>query len=187
MRVEPTFEPDRVVAALNAARVEYVIIGGLAAGAHGVVRATRDLDIVAAPDQRNMDLETGAARHHQPLLAQTGGLRFGQLVQPERHAPHRPADPRQGGRLRRPGLPDMKNHRVASVEQTPQPGSRAWRCRTRRSRATGVHPRASGFAPVGTTSTGMREWATTAFETLPSSTRRTPERPWAPTATSRTS
>jgi hypothetical protein len=32
-----------------------VVIGGLAAGAHGVVRATRDLDLVAAPDEQNMD------------------------------------------------------------------------------------------------------------------------------------
>jgi hypothetical protein len=55
MSAEPAFEPDRVVAALNAADVAYVIVGGLAAGAHGVVRATRDIDIVAAPDQRNMD------------------------------------------------------------------------------------------------------------------------------------
>jgi hypothetical protein len=55
MSAEPVFEPDRVVAALNAAEVAYVIVGGLAAGAHGVVRATRDLDIVPAPDQRNMD------------------------------------------------------------------------------------------------------------------------------------
>jgi hypothetical protein len=55
MSAEPAFEPDRVVAALNAAEVAYVIVGGLAVGAHGVVRATRDVDIVAAPDQRNMD------------------------------------------------------------------------------------------------------------------------------------
>lgn len=55
MSAEPVFEPDRVVAALNAARIEYVVVGGLAAGAHGVVRATRDLDLVAAPDQLNMD------------------------------------------------------------------------------------------------------------------------------------
>src|ERR687896_340489 len=55
MSAEPVFEPDRVVAALNAAGVEYVIVGGLAMGAHGVVRATRDVDIVAAPDRRNMD------------------------------------------------------------------------------------------------------------------------------------
>jgi hypothetical protein len=54
MSTEPIFEPDRLVAALNAAQIEYVIVGGLAVGAHGVVRATRDLDLVAAPDQRNM-------------------------------------------------------------------------------------------------------------------------------------
>lgn len=50
------FEPERVVAALNRAGVRYVIVGGLAAGAHGVVRATRDLDLVPDPDQTNMDL-----------------------------------------------------------------------------------------------------------------------------------
>ena len=55
MNAEPVFEPDRLVAALNAAQIEYVIVGGLAVGAHGVVRATRDLDLVAAPDQRNID------------------------------------------------------------------------------------------------------------------------------------
>jgi hypothetical protein len=55
MSTEPIFEPDRLVAALNAAQIAYVIVGGLAVGAHGVVRATRDLDLVAAPDQRNMD------------------------------------------------------------------------------------------------------------------------------------
>jgi hypothetical protein len=55
MSTEPTFEPDRLVAALNAAQIGYVIVGGLAVGAHGVVRATRDLDLVAAPDQQNMD------------------------------------------------------------------------------------------------------------------------------------
>jgi hypothetical protein len=55
MSAEPVFEPDRVVAALNAAEVRYVIVGGLALGAHGVVRATRDLDLVPAPDRQNMD------------------------------------------------------------------------------------------------------------------------------------
>jgi hypothetical protein len=55
MSAEPVFEPDRVVVALNAAKVQYVIVGGLAVGAYGVVRATRDVDIVAAPDAGNMD------------------------------------------------------------------------------------------------------------------------------------
>jgi hypothetical protein len=68
MTAEPLFEPDRLVAALNAAEVEYVIVGGLAVGAHGVVRATRDVDIVPAPDRRNMDrlagcLQTLGAEH----------------------------------------------------------------------------------------------------------------------------
>jgi hypothetical protein len=43
---ETAFEPERVVAALNRAQVAYVIVGGLAVAAHGVVRATRDIDIV---------------------------------------------------------------------------------------------------------------------------------------------
>lgn len=55
MNDEPTFAPERVVAALNAAQTRYVIVGGLAAGAHGVVRATRDLDMVCAPSGPNMD------------------------------------------------------------------------------------------------------------------------------------
>ena len=59
MSAEPVFEPDRVVAALNAAGVEYVVVGGLAVGAHGVVRATRDVDIVPAPDRRNIDRLAG--------------------------------------------------------------------------------------------------------------------------------
>jgi hypothetical protein len=55
MGAEPSFNPDRVVASLNAADVDYVIVGGLAVGAHGVVRATRDIDIVPAPEQSHMD------------------------------------------------------------------------------------------------------------------------------------
>lgn len=49
------FEPEAVVAALNRANVRYVIVGGLASGAHGVVRATRDLDLVPAHDAGNLE------------------------------------------------------------------------------------------------------------------------------------
>src|SRR3954447_5602369 len=52
--IAPAFNPDRVVAALNADDVAYVIVGGLALAAHGVVRATRDLDLVPAPDPENL-------------------------------------------------------------------------------------------------------------------------------------
>jgi hypothetical protein len=55
LSAEGSFEPERVVRALNTAGVRYLIVGGLAAGAHGVVRATRDLDVVADADPANMD------------------------------------------------------------------------------------------------------------------------------------
>lgn len=53
---EAPFEPERLVAALNEAGVRYVIVGGLAVGAHGVIRATQDLDLVADPGQGNMEV-----------------------------------------------------------------------------------------------------------------------------------
>ena len=55
MTAEPVFDPVRIVSALNEARVDYVIVGGLAVAAHGVVRATRDLDLVPDESQANMD------------------------------------------------------------------------------------------------------------------------------------
>ena len=53
---EPTFEPEQLVAALNAAGVAYVIVGGIAVAAHGVVRATADLDLVPEPRAENLEL-----------------------------------------------------------------------------------------------------------------------------------
>lgn len=50
------FHPERIVAALNGAGVSYVIVGGLAVGTHGVIRATRDLDLVPEPAPANMEL-----------------------------------------------------------------------------------------------------------------------------------
>ena len=55
MDAEERFEPERIVDALNRGGVRYVIVGGLAAGTHGVVRATRDLDLVPDPERSNMD------------------------------------------------------------------------------------------------------------------------------------
>lgn len=52
---ESRFAPSRLVAALNAGDVAYVIVGGLAVAAHGVVRATRDLDLVPEPSAHNLE------------------------------------------------------------------------------------------------------------------------------------
>jgi hypothetical protein len=49
------FAPDELIAALADAGVRYVLIGGLAVGAHGYPRATKDIDIVPAPDRPNLE------------------------------------------------------------------------------------------------------------------------------------
>lgn len=49
------FEPDDLLLALLDAQVEFVVIGGVAVGTHGFVRATKDLDIVPAHDPKNLE------------------------------------------------------------------------------------------------------------------------------------
>jgi hypothetical protein len=44
-----------LLAALDAADVRFVVIGGFAVGAHGYPRATKDLDIVPDPDPDNLE------------------------------------------------------------------------------------------------------------------------------------
>ena len=45
---------EAIVRALNTARVEYLIVGGLAVNAHGFVRLTRDVDLVLRLDPGNV-------------------------------------------------------------------------------------------------------------------------------------
>ena len=76
MAADATFEPERVVRVLNDAAVRYVIAGGLAVAAHGVIRATRDLDLVPHQDAANMEalayaLTTIGAQH--PVLGRLSG------------------------------------------------------------------------------------------------------------------
>jgi hypothetical protein len=44
-----------LVRALNQGEVRFVVIGAVAVGAHGHIRATQDLDIVPDPDRENLD------------------------------------------------------------------------------------------------------------------------------------
>ena len=50
-----SFDPEALLRRLGASAVEYVVIGGFAVIAHGVVRATDDLDIVPSPDRENLE------------------------------------------------------------------------------------------------------------------------------------
>lgn len=49
---QPAF--DQILRRLTEAEVEFVLVGGLALGAWGVVRGTKDVDIVVAPDPQNL-------------------------------------------------------------------------------------------------------------------------------------
>jgi predicted nucleotidyltransferase len=46
---------DQILRRLTEAEVKFVVVGGLALGAWGVVRGTKDVGIVAAPDPENLE------------------------------------------------------------------------------------------------------------------------------------
>lgn len=50
---EPAF--DELLRRLVAAEIRFMLVGGLALGAWGVVRGTKDVDIVVDPDPANLD------------------------------------------------------------------------------------------------------------------------------------
>lgn len=51
----PPLHAPEIIDALNDAGVEYVVIGGFALAPHGVVRATKDVDIVPDPSAENLE------------------------------------------------------------------------------------------------------------------------------------
>jgi predicted nucleotidyltransferase len=52
----PDFSPSAALRALVQAGVDFVVIGGIAAVAHGGAQLTQDLDIVPAPDDLNFEV-----------------------------------------------------------------------------------------------------------------------------------
>ena len=63
--------PEPLLQALVAAGVQFVIIGGFSLAAHGIVRATKDIDIVPDPEPVNLSRLAEALRtlDAEPLLA----------------------------------------------------------------------------------------------------------------------
>ena len=51
---EAAFDPDRILAALDEAKVRFVLIGGMAAVLHGDAGVTVDLDITPALERANL-------------------------------------------------------------------------------------------------------------------------------------
>lgn len=53
---------------LASAGVDFIVVGGLAAVAHGSARLTQDVDIVYARDPQNLDRLVAALAKHRPYL-----------------------------------------------------------------------------------------------------------------------
>jgi predicted nucleotidyltransferase len=51
----PKFTPRPLLQRLVDARVDFIVVGGIAAVAHGSVTFTQDLDITYAPDEENLE------------------------------------------------------------------------------------------------------------------------------------
>jgi predicted nucleotidyltransferase len=56
------FNPAAILATLERHGVRYVLIGGLAANAHGVRRTTRDVDVIVERTSANLERLAAAAR-----------------------------------------------------------------------------------------------------------------------------
>lgn len=50
----PTLDIGELLRRLDGAGVNYVLVGGLAVNAHGVIRSTQDVDICPSPDPANL-------------------------------------------------------------------------------------------------------------------------------------
>lgn len=73
---------DALLRALTKGGVEFILIGGIALGMHGAVRATKDVDIVPDPDPDNL------AR----LAAVVASIEGRQIGVDTEFLPHRPTD-----------------------------------------------------------------------------------------------
>ncbi len=52
---EDSFDPDRILETLDRHGVSYVLVGGVAARAHGALRSTADIDCVPDTSRENLD------------------------------------------------------------------------------------------------------------------------------------
>jgi hypothetical protein len=55
LSADQALDAEALLEVLTGAGVSFILIGGLALGAHGEVRATKDLDIVPEPDRENFE------------------------------------------------------------------------------------------------------------------------------------
>jgi Nucleotidyl transferase AbiEii toxin, Type IV TA system len=61
-------DPEQLLSVLQAHEVEFVIVGGFSLAAHGVVRATKDIDIMPAPNPANLERLAHALEHLEATI-----------------------------------------------------------------------------------------------------------------------
>lgn len=74
---------ESLLAILEEAGVEFVVIGGFAVSAHGHPRATKDLDIVPDPDPQNLTRLAAALRRLGAQVQGSEEFSADEVVQPD--------------------------------------------------------------------------------------------------------
>ena len=89
------FEPEEILRVLSEHAVDFVVIGGVAVQAHGYIRSTRDLDVIARPTMLNL---TRLSEALTELGAEPRGRTHAKVTDPHllRRAPHVPVMTRVG-------------------------------------------------------------------------------------------
>jgi len=70
------FDLHALLKALNDSEIRFVVIGGVAVGAHGYLRSTEDLDLVPDPDPENLARLTDTLKNLDATLPTVGGRPF---------------------------------------------------------------------------------------------------------------
>jgi hypothetical protein len=78
----PELDIQGILERLAAAGVSHIVIGGVAVGFHGYVRATKDLDIVPAPDRDNLERLVAVLKALDAELDGAGDFEAAELPDP---------------------------------------------------------------------------------------------------------
>lgn len=78
----PELDIQGILEQLHETGVEYIVIGGVAVGFHGYVRATKDLDVVPAPDRGNLERLVSVLRELEAELDGAGDFEAAELPDP---------------------------------------------------------------------------------------------------------
>lgn len=78
----PELDIQAILRQLVEGDVEFLLIGGVAVGYHGHVRATKDVDVVPAPDRGNLERLAGVLRRLEARVEGAEDFAEGELPDP---------------------------------------------------------------------------------------------------------